>query len=96
MRLAHPERYTYWFNDFGKFEDLKDRGVFFQMNTVSLANHYPEPIKKFAEKFIEKNMIDFIGSDMHNMRYMESLEKSLKEKVLSKLIASGKLLNPTL
>ncbi len=29
--LAHPERYTYWFSDFSKYEDLKDRGVFFQV-----------------------------------------------------------------
>jgi protein-tyrosine phosphatase len=94
--LAHPERYTYWFNDFAKYDDLKDRGVYFQLNTVSLAGHYPEPVKKFAEKLIEKGMIDFIGSDMHNMNYMKSMENSLKEKALGKLIASGKLLNASL
>lgn len=94
--LAHPERYTYWFGDFRKYEDLKDRGVYFQLNTVSLAGYYPEPVRKFAEKLIDKNMIDFIGSDMHNMRYMEALQKSLKEKALGRLLASGRLLNPTL
>jgi tyrosine-protein phosphatase YwqE len=94
--LAHPERYTYWFSDFSKYEDLKDRGVYFQLNTVSLAGYYPEPVKKFAEKLVDKNMIDFIGSDMHNMRYMEALQKSLKEKVLGRLMASGKLLNAAL
>lgn len=94
--LAHPERYTYWFHDMPKYEDLKDRGVFFQLNTISLAGHYPEPIRKFAEKLIDKGMIDFIGSDMHNMRYMDSLERSLKEKALAKLVNSGKLLNSSL
>jgi tyrosine-protein phosphatase YwqE len=94
--LAHPERYTYWAGDIAKYEDLKDRGVFFQLNTVSLAGHYPEPVKKLAEKLIDKGMIDFIGSDMHNMNYMKSLENSMKEKALAKLIASGKLLNATL
>jgi tyrosine-protein phosphatase YwqE len=94
--LAHPERYTYWFSDFAKYEDLKDRGVFFQLNIVSLAGFYPDPVKKFAEKLIDKGMIDFIGSDMHNMNYMGALEKSLHEKALSKLIASGKLLNGNL
>jgi tyrosine-protein phosphatase YwqE len=94
--LAHPERYTYWFKDFAKFEDLKDRGVFFQLNTVSLAGHYPVPVKKFAEKLIEKDMIDFIGTDMHNMNYMKSLEKSLNEKMLAKLVGSGRLLNAVL
>lgn len=94
--LAHPERYTYWFNDFAKYEDLKDRGVYFQLNAVSLAGHYPEPVKKFAEKLIEKGMIDFVGSDMHNMNYMKSLENSLKEKALARLVGSGKLLNGSL
>lgn len=94
--LAHPERYTYWFNDFAKFEDLKDRGVFFQLNIVSFAGFYPDPVRKFAEKFIDRGMVDFLGSDMHNMNYMNALEKALKEKPLARLIASGKLLNASL
>jgi protein-tyrosine phosphatase len=91
--LAHPERYTYWFSDFSKFEDLKDRGIFFQINLVSLAGFYPDPVKKMAEKLMEKGMIEFVGSDMHNLDYMQALEKSMKEKALSKLISSGRLLN---
>jgi protein-tyrosine phosphatase len=94
--LAHPERYTYWFSDFDKFEDLKTRGVLFQLNLVSLAGFYPDPVKKYAEKFIEKGMIDLVGSDMHNMNYMAALERSLKEKSLAKLLDSGKLLNEKL
>ncbi len=94
--LAHPERYSYWFNDFGKYEDLKGRDVYFQMNTVSLAGFYPEPVRKTAEKLIDKGMIDFLGSDMHNMRYMEALERSLSEKLLGRLMASGRLLNASI
>jgi len=94
--LAHPERYSYWFNDFKKFEDLKDRGVFFQVNMISLAGHYPDPVKKIAESFIEKGMVEFLGSDMHNMHYMNSLQKSRIETILDKAIKSGKLLNHTL
>jgi protein-tyrosine phosphatase len=94
--LAHPERYTYWAGDIAKYEDLKDRGVYFQLNTVSLAGHYPEPVKKLAEKLIDKGMIDFIGSDMHNMNYMKSLENSLKDRALARLVDSGKLLNESL
>ena len=94
--LAHPERYTYWFNDFSKYEELKDRGVFFQANVVSLARFYPDPVKKMAEKLIDKGMIDFLGSDMHNINYMQALEKALKERSLIKLLESGRLLNGTL
>jgi tyrosine-protein phosphatase YwqE len=94
--LAHPERYSYWFNDFAKFEDLKDRGVYFQLNLVSLAGYYPDPVKKFAEKLIEKGMIDFVGSDMHNMNYMDAIEDCLKERSLAKLLDSGRVLNAEL
>lgn len=94
--LAHPERYTYWFSDFSRYEELKDRGVFFQANIVSLSRFYPDPVKKMAEKLMEKGMIDFLGSDMHNMNYMQALEKALKEKALVKLVESGNLLNGTL
>jgi protein-tyrosine phosphatase len=91
--LAHPERYTYWFNDFGKFGRLRERGVLLQLNLVSLASFYPDPIKKFAEKMIENDLIDLVGSDMHNMKYMTALENSMKEKLLVRLVESGKLLN---
>jgi tyrosine-protein phosphatase YwqE len=94
--LAHPERYTYWFNDFSKYEELKDRGVFFQANIVSLARFYPEPVRKMAEKLIDHGMIDFLGSDVHNQSYLQALEKALKEKSLAKLLESGKLLNASL
>jgi tyrosine-protein phosphatase YwqE len=70
--------------------------MLFQLNLVSLANFYPEPVKKFAEKLIESDLIDLVGSDMHNMNYMASLEKCLKEKPLARLIESGRLLNPSL
>lgn len=94
--LAHPERYSYWFRDFGKFTDLKDREIYFQVNTVSLAGHYSIEEKKFAEKLIKEGMVEFIGSDVHNQHYMNSLKAARSEKTLRGLIESGKLLNHTL
>ena len=94
--LAHPERYSYWFNDFGKFEELKNRGVYFQVNLVSLSGYYPEPIKKFAEKLIDREMIDFAGSDLHSLNYLTALKQSLQERSFKKLLNSGKLLNAKL
>ncbi len=94
--LAHPERYSYWFRNFEKYEELKDRGVFLQLNIISLTGYYSIEVKKLAEKFIDKEMIDFAGSDMHNLVYMEALQKARLEHYLEKLINSGKLLNPKL
>lgn len=94
--LAHPERYSYFFNNWRKYEELKDRGVLFQINITSLAGYYSAEVKKIAEKLIENNMVELAGSDMHNTNYLEALRKSRYERSLSELIDSGRLINHTL
>ncbi|NTW31897.1 MAG: capsular biosynthesis protein [Bacteroidetes bacterium] len=94
--LAHPERYAYWYSDFEKFVTLKDREILFQINLPSLAGYYSAEVRKIAEKFIDNNMVDFVGSDTHNSVYFEQLEKSRYSKHLEKLINSGMLKNKEL
>lgn len=94
--LAHPERYAYWFRDFKKYEEMKDRGILFQININSLAGYYSAEVKKMAEKFIDEGMVDLAGSDMHNQHYLDVLQNARHEKYLKKLIDSGKLKNATL
>ena len=94
--LAHPERYSYWFRNFKKYEEMKDRGVLFQMNIISLTGYYSGEVKKMAERFIDEGMIDLIGTDMHNLHYLDALRAARHEKYLAKLIDSGKLINNTL
>jgi tyrosine-protein phosphatase YwqE len=94
--LAHPERYSYWFRNWKKYEEMKDRGVWFQVNINSLAGYYSGEVKKIAEKMIDEGMIDLAGTDMHNMRYMDALQKARSEKYLRKLVDSGKLKNQLL
>lgn len=91
--LAHPERYVYWHAEFGKLEELKKTGVFFQLNTISLSGYYSHPTKKISEKLIDSGMIDFLGSDVHHMQYFRLLEKAMTEPALKRLIDSGRLLN---
>lgn len=95
--LAHPERYLFWSKDFEKYEQLKEKGVLFQLNINSLAGYYSGEAKKIAEQLVEKNMIDFVGSDCHHFRHLNVLKsEAVYEKALCKLIESGKLLNETL
>jgi tyrosine-protein phosphatase YwqE len=94
--LAHPERYSYWFRNFRKYEEMKDRGILFQININSLAGYYSTEVKKMAEKFIDEEMVDLAASDMHNQHYLEVLQKARHEKYLKKLVDSGKLKNNTL
>lgn len=96
IMLAHPERYLYWLDDFRKFEALKDRGIYFQLNITSLSGHYSPEVRKQAEKLIDAGMIDFAGSDLHNTHYLQLLKKARFEPYLQKVIDSGKLLNASL
>lgn len=91
--LAHPERYLYWYNDFNQFKALKDRGIYFQMNMISLTGHYSVEVKKMAEKLVDNEMIDFLGSDLHNAFYLEILKKTRYEIYLEKVMKSGAIQN---
>jgi tyrosine-protein phosphatase YwqE len=91
--LAHPERYSYWFRNFRKYQEMKDRGILFQININSLAGYYSGEVKKMAEKLIDEDMVDLAGSDMHNQHYLEALQNARYEKYLKKLVDSGRLIN---
>ena len=94
--LAHPERYTYWHSNQKAYFDLKDRNIFFQLNTISLSGYYSVPTRETAIKLIDNGLIDFAGSDMHNDNYLQGFDKSRYEPALSRLLESGKLLNSSL
>lgn len=70
--LAHPERFTYYHKDMKRLDFLHDK-VPFQINLLSLAGYYGKPIKKMAEALLKKGYVDYIGTDTHNQRHLESL-----------------------
>ncbi len=84
--LAHPERYEYLNNDIKKLEDLRNRGVLFQLNILSLIGFYSKPIQKMAERMIDLGWVDFIGSDCHNEQYSMLLEKAQRTKFFKKAL----------
>lgn len=94
--LAHPERYGFYYNDFEKYQDFVDRGVYLQVNLMSLMGHYSPETKKVAEKLIERGLVSFIGSDLHNVRQLELLKLATKFPHLHQLLDSGKLKNAEL
>jgi protein-tyrosine phosphatase len=94
--LAHPERYGFWYADTTRMEQLKDRGVLFQLNTVALMGAYGPAARKAAERMIDRGWYELIGSDCHGMDHVRALQTALTEPYLHKLVASGKLINATL
>ncbi len=61
--LAHPERYRYMEKD--DYKKLKDMGILFQMNYISLVGGYGETARNKAEWLLSNKMIDVLGSDVH-------------------------------
>lgn len=78
--LAHPERYTYYFKNRGRYRQLHDAGAKFQINLLSLAEGYGKEQREIAEKLIEEGMVDFVGTDLHNVRHADILDEYLTSK----------------
>lgn len=91
--LAHPERYGYLTMD--KAEDLRNRGVFFQLNSLSIGGMYSKSVQKMALQLIDKGWVDFLGSDCHNAVQSKMLKALQKNKHYQRA-CSLSLLNNTL
>lgn len=94
--LAHPERYSYWYKDAEKYEELKARGVLMQMNLLSLTGHYGPDTKKIAEKMVTANLIDGAGSDCHRIEHLGTIEQHLTNKYFHQLANQENLINKKL
>lgn len=88
--LAHPERYRYM--EENDYKRLKDDGVLFQMNYISLVGGYGETARKKAEWLLSKGMIDVLGSDVHRLASVEHhiLESPKKKEHLEKIMDVAK------
>lgn len=73
--LAHPERYPYYQHHPEIYERLRQCGMLFQINLLSLAGHYDKHCKQTAEYLLAHDMIEFIGSDLHRASHLESLRR---------------------
>ncbi|MEE0266794.1 MAG: CpsB/CapC family capsule biosynthesis tyrosine phosphatase [Bacteroidales bacterium] len=91
--LAHPECYLYWLNDFNQFIRLKDIGVLFQVNIISLGNYYGKDVYNLAKKLIDNNMVELLGTDTHSAKHIEAVRKSCSSSLLKKLLESGRIIN---
>ena len=82
--LAHPERYVYMDNSF--YQKLRDMGVAFQLNIVSLTGMYGKMAKKKAEHLLAAQAYTLAGTDLHSQaahrrQFAVAVEKSIIESV---------------
>tara|TARA_Y100001954_G_C15645872_1_gene520131 strand:+ start:46 stop:780 length:735 start_codon:yes stop_codon:yes gene_type:complete len=78
--LAHPERYKFYYNDFRKYYTLKKLGYKFQINLLSVLGYYGKDVLKITDKLLSKNLVNFVGSDIHNKHQINYI-KNPKNKV---------------
>lgn len=89
--LAHPERYSFWHKNFEKFEELKAKGILLQLNLMSLTGHYNLDTKKIAEKMVDANLIDLVGTDCHRMDHLNII-KSFADTKYFNMLANNPIL----
>lgn len=83
--LAHFERYPYFHDSLDKAKEYREKGVNIQVNLNSLIGHYGPQVRKQAEKLIDANLLDFVGSDCHRMQHLMMLEEHLSNPYFHKL-----------
>ena len=94
--LAHPERYTYITDWEREYQELKEKGILFQVNINSFAGYYGKDAQKKALYLSEAGMIDFLGSDLHRFKETQLLKKVLDTGLIQKIAENNKILNHTL
>jgi len=90
--LAHPERYTYYSSE-RHYRVLKEMGLHFQINVISTQDFYGKKVRKAVEKIIDLGLVDFIGSDIHSQKYLDTFSKSLKSKIYKKILKKNSIKN---
>jgi protein-tyrosine phosphatase len=83
--LAHPERYTFYHNNFEEYLKLKRVGCLFQLNLLAVVGYYGESIAKICEQLLQKGMYDFVGSDVHHNNHIAAFEEKVKWKDVTAL-----------
>lgn len=75
--LANPERYEYYHEDDFYYKRLKELGVFFELNLMSVMGHYGAAIKKMADYLLKKGAYEFAGTEGHGKRHLDMLLRNM-------------------
>lgn len=78
--LAHPERYSYYYNNKDRYHALHEAGLRFQINLLSLADAYGKNERNIALYLIKNGLVDFVGTDIHNLRHISAINDYLTTK----------------
>ena len=94
--MAHPERYRYIKDPQKEYKRFKDLGVLFQVNLNSFGGHYGRGAEKLAHFLNDAGMIDFIGSDLHHQKQMDTLAQIHQTDIYCSIFENNTIMNNSL
>ena len=98
--LAHPERYSFVQKDPDLIYDLIQKGVLMQANFGSIIGQYNKKAQIIVRKFLQNDMIHFLGTDVHRQKTvytrMPEILKKLNEVITQEKIKELTTINPKL
>ena len=87
--LAHPERYTYFQDNYNLVDEFKNEGLLFQANFASILGFYGKGSQKLLKYMLKKEYVDFLGTDIHHIYNAYTIDNFKKiEKEYKKIAGS--------
>ncbi len=86
--LAHPERYPYFHKSYVEYREIRENGVALQLNLLSLTGYYGESVKKTAFRLLDDKLIDFIGTDAHHIKHIETIKNTIKNPDIQRILST--------
>jgi len=84
--IAHPERYTYFQEDYRLVDSFKEEGILFQCNYASILGYYGKAAEKLIKYMLKKEYVDYFGTDLHRIEKTFMLDNFKKiEKNIIKI-----------
>ena len=91
--LAHPERYPYLNIDGARIEQLRNQGVLFQVNVLSLGGFYGDDARRKAYSLIDRGWVELLGTDTHNTLYAQALMDITHDRKVEKVLEKHEFMN---
>ena len=91
--IAHPERYLYIKEPEVIYERWKELGIEFQVNLNSFTGYYGNLALQRAKWLAKMRMIDYLGSDLHDMQQFEAIKKGIWRVDMKEVIDSNPIKN---
>ena len=67
--IAHPERNKDVMRNVEKIEPFVKMGCLLQLTGASVIGHFGKPVQETARKIIEREWVDVVATDAHNLRH---------------------------